>query len=91
MERVLFGKRKQREFLKLAIKKLNCVSLRSLLQFGLNTNYSCLKNYYLERRLLPKELFEDLCYLTKLNPKNIKYLNENWGRVKGGKTKRKNR
>lgn len=52
--------------------------------------YESLKNYYTERRLLPKSFFDDLCYVSKLNQKdfNVKYLNDNWGKVKGGKSKR---
>jgi len=89
--RVLFEKGKQREFLDLAISKLNCVSLRGLLQFGFKASYSSLKNYYSERRLMRNDFFEDLCYLCKIN-KNIlkvRYLDDNWGRVKGGKVERK--
>jgi len=91
MKRVLFKKNMQRKFLNKIIKELNCVSLRSLLQFGLKTNYDCLKNYYTERRLLPLELFEDLCYLSKINPKSldINYKDENWGKIKGGKISRR--
>jgi len=88
MDRVLFEKNKQREFLKLIIDKLNCVSLRGILQFGFEIPYSTLKNYYVERRLLPKSLFEDLCYLAKISPDELgaKYLKGNWGQIKGGRS-----
>lgn len=85
--RVLFRKNEQRKFLNLVIKKLNCISLRGILQFGFKISYSSLKNYYVERRLIPKSFFLDLCYLAKINPEllNIKYIKGNWGQVKGGR------
>jgi len=89
--RVLFKKGEQRNFLNLVITKLNCISLRGVLQFGFNISYDRLKNYYTERRSLPRSLFNDLCYLCKINPDklNVKYLDDNWGKIKGGnKSKR---
>jgi len=85
--RVKFKPGEQRKFLNLAVNRLNCVSLRGILQFGFDISYESLKNYYTERRLLPKDFFDDLCHVSKLNQKdfNVKYLNDNWGRVKGGK------
>jgi len=90
-DRVLFKKNEQRKFLNLVIEKLNCISLRGILQFGFDIPYSSLKNYYVERRLLPKGFFLDLCYLSKINPDSlsVEYVNGNWGQVKGGKVKRK--
>ena len=91
-ERVRFEKGKQREFLNLVVEKLSCRSLRGILQFGFDINYSSLKNYYTERRLLPKNFFENLCYLIKIDKMGLekKYINGNWGKVKGGrKSKRK--
>ena len=82
----MFKKGKQREFLDLTIKKLNCVSLRGLLQFGFKISYSSLKNYYIGRRLLPKSLFDSLCYLARIN-KKAKIINGNWGQVKGGRNR----
>lgn len=69
------------------MQKLDCPSLRSLLQYGFNTNYSSLKNYYTERRLLSKSLFEELCLIAKINTEKISYsvLEKNWGQIKGGK------
>ena len=86
--RILFKKGKQREFLDLVKTELNCSSLRSLLQFGIKFHYSTLKDYYNERLLLPRTLFEDLCYLAKINKNELKfsYLEENWGQVKGGRS-----
>lgn len=85
--RIKFKKGKQREFLNLAIKKLNGVSLRGILQFGLDVSYDCLKNYYIERRLMNKDFFEDLCHLSKINFNDLKFdsLEDNWGQIKGGK------
>lgn len=91
VDRVKFNKGKQREFLKKVIENLSCGSLRSVLQYGFETNYNNLKSYYLERRLLPKDLFDNLCYLSKLdvNELNVEFLDENWGQIKGGvKSKR---
>jgi len=86
-ERILFKKGKQREFLDLVIAGLNCISLRGILQFVPDVTYSGLKNYYIERRLISRELFEDLIYLGKIdkNKLEFEYLNGNWGQVKGGK------
>tara|TARA_B100001971_G_C17904361_1_gene389605 strand:- start:292 stop:564 length:273 start_codon:yes stop_codon:yes gene_type:complete len=85
--RVKFKSGEQRKFLDLVISKLNCISLRGILQFGFDISYSSLKNYYTERRLLPQDFFKDLCYLAKINVNrlNVEYLKDNWGRVKGGK------
>ena len=90
-ERVLFIKGKQRKFLDLVSDKLNCVSIRGILQYGFDVSYSCLKNYYCERRLLPSEFFKNLCYIAKINPEtlDVKYIKSNWGQIKGGKKSRK--
>jgi hypothetical protein len=87
--RVKFKKGMQRRFFNLVIECVGCLSLRGLKQFGLNTSYSCLKNYYTERRLMKRELFEDLCYLGKINKSKFSFilLEDNWGQVKGGKKK----
>ena len=87
--RVLFKKGEQRKFLELVVKKLNTVSVRSLLQFGFDVNYSSLKNYYTERRLIPENLFTRLCNISNINTRKfkIKYINNNWGQIKGGKNK----
>ena len=87
MDRILFKKGSQREFLKLVISQLNCISLRGILQFGFEVPYPTLKNYYSERRLIPKDFFLNLCHIAKINPDelDVKYLSKNWGQVKGGK------
>ena len=85
--RVKFKSGEQRKFLDLVVEKLNCVSIRGILERGFDVSYNCLKNYYIERRLLPEWFFKDLCYLIKLNPNDfdVMYLEDNWGKVKGGK------
>ena len=88
--RVLFRKNEQRKFLDLIVIQLNCISVRGILQFGFEMPYSTLKNYYTERRLMPKTFFLNLCHLAKLDPTEfkIKYLGSSWGQVKGGKNKK---
>lgn len=96
MDRVKFEKGKQKRFFDSVIERLRCVSLRGILQFGFDIPYSSLKNYYSERRLLPKDFFDDLCHIAKVNVNelDVEYLGENWGQIKGGKKskrmKRKN-
>ena len=90
--RVKFDKKMQRKFLQKVLIELNCVSLRSLLQYGFDIPYSTLKNYYTEERCMPYEFFKDLCYLAKINQSSLKVQlkQENWGQIKGGeKFKRK--
>ena len=89
MRRVKFKKNGQKRFLKLVLKRLNCPSLRSLNQFGFGISYSTLKNYFSESRTLPENFFKDLCHISKINLKkfNFKYLDGNWGQIKGGKKK----
>ena len=81
----------QRKFLKSVIDKMNISSLRGLLQFGFDVNYSTLKNYYNESRLIPKGLVEDFCSLSGIDFENldVQEVEENWGRVKGGKVERR--
>ncbi len=90
--RIRFGVGGQRKFLDLIIEKTSSPSLRGLLQFGLETNYSTLKNYYNESRLMPEFLFEELLEIGRISREDVEFelVNENWGRVKGGKiSKRK--
>jgi len=86
-QRVLFNKGRQRAFLDLVVKKLNCVSVRGILQFGFDISYDCLKNYYCERRLIPIGFFESLCYVARIDKRKLKFktVDENWGQVKGGR------
>jgi hypothetical protein len=89
--RVKFPKGEQKRFLILVVDRLNCVSVRGILQFGFDISYDSLKSYYSERRLLPKEFFDDLCHIAKINKNKLdfRYLEDNWGKVKGGKKGKK--
>ena len=85
--RVKFHKGEQRNFLDLIVERLNCISIRGILQFGFDISYDSLKSYYIERRLMNRDFFEDLCHLAKLDVQDfdVKYFEDNWGEVKGGK------
>ncbi len=74
-------------FLNLCCEKLDTPNIVSLLQFGIDCSLSALKNYYIERRLLPEEVFVELCHLAKIDFADLKFerLDDNWGKVKGGK------
>ncbi len=89
--RVEFKKGEQKKFIKEVMKKINSPSLRELGN-RLSINYSTLKNYLAEERLLPENLFNDLCYISKINKEelNIQILKDNWGQVKGGKISKRN-
>lgn len=86
-QRVKFKHRGQKKFLNLVVRRLSCVSVRGILQFGFGVSYSGLKNYYIERRLLSRGFFEDLCHVAKIDPLklNVKYVSGNFGCVRGGK------
>jgi hypothetical protein len=77
----------QKEFLDLVKTNLSSPSIRGLLQFGFSTNYSSLKNFYTERRSLPKGLFDEMIELAKIDVEslNVEFVEDNWGQVKGGK------
>lgn len=77
----------QREFLDLVILKLNISSLRGLLQFGFDVNYSSLKNYYSEMRLMPKDLVLDFCEIANIEfaGLGVEEVMEHWGQVRGGR------
>ena len=91
MKRVKFKKGEQRKFMQKVLNEINCPSLRVFLQFGLGIPYSTLKNYFIEERLLPKDLFENMCYLSKINLNDLdfKFIEGNFGQVLGGKKSRK--
>lgn len=89
-QRVKFSRKgMQRKFLDLAVERLNCVSVRGILQFGFDIPYSTLKNYYTERRLIGRNFFENLCHIAKIDmgELNFRFINGNWGQVKGGRRK----
>jgi len=87
--RIKFNKGHQRKFIQEVLKNINCPSLRELGN-RLSINYSTLKNYFNEERCLPENLFYDFCYISKLDKRSfdVEYLNENWGKIKGGKNKK---
>lgn len=89
--RVCFNQGEQRKFLKKVLEELRCPNLRSFSQYGLGVSYSTMKNYFSECRTIPKELFEELLLLSKLDRKEFSYqeLNENFGQVLGGKKSRR--
>ncbi len=83
-------KTEQRRFLKKVMKNLNCLTLRELAN-RMDFNYSTLKNYFSEKRLLPEDFFNDLCYISQINKDslNFKLLPKNFGQVAGGRALRK--
>lgn len=89
--RVKFGRRKQRQFIKEVLILINSPSLKDL-SVRLNISYSSIKKYFNELRLLPLELFENLCLISQINKSLFKviFLEDNWGQIKGGKKNRKN-
>ncbi len=92
MRRVKFRKGMQRKFLRNILEKINCPSLRELIKRGFDINYSTLKNYYNESRLLPEDFFVSLCEIGIIDYSKLKinYLKENFGQIKGGKISKKN-
>lgn len=90
--RIQFEKGKQREFLDLVRQRIRAPSFREMLHFGFSMTESSLKNYLIERRLMPEELFEEMLHLAKLSREDFDFdlVEDNWGQVKGGrKSKRK--
>ena len=69
------------------MESLNAPSIRGILQFGFDIPYSTLKNYYNESRLLPSEFFNDLCEVAQMDKNSLGFeeVDDNWGKVKGGK------
>lgn len=88
--RIRFKNKEQKDFLVLVMKSLNCPSIKELSN-RLDINYSSLKNYFNESRLISYELFKELCFVTNINKEkfNMILLNENWGKIKGGKISKK--
>jgi hypothetical protein len=89
MERIKLISISQRKFLDLCIFKLDCVSLRGLLDYGFGVKYDALKSYYSGRRLLPKRFFENLLTIAELESPKFDVLGEFWGRRIGGKKSRR--
>lgn len=92
MRRVKFSRKgQQRKFIQRVLFETNCPSLRSIIQRGIDVNYSTLKNYFTEKRLMPEDFFKDLCYLARINLDsiNVEFFDKNWGKVKGGRKSRR--
>lgn len=85
--RIKFKRGEQKKFLDLVARELKSPSVRGILQFGFSVPYSTLKNYYNESRLLPRDLFDDLCEVAGIDKRNLDFeeVDENWGKVKGGR------
>jgi|SRR6056297_3520981 len=91
MPRVKFKKGKQREFLNKVLEVSNCPSFRELKNRGFDVSYDCLKNYCLERRLIPEEFFFKLCSFAKINSEKFDFeiVRDNFGQIKGGMLSKK--
>ena len=91
MLRVKFQKGEQRKFIQEVLNRINCPSLRELINRGIDINYSTLKNYFNEDRLMPEEFFNELIEISGLNKNNFtfEFINEHWGQIKGGKISRR--
>ncbi len=85
--RIKFNKDEQRKFIDEVLRLIGCPSLRELINRGIESKYSSLKNYYSERRILPQNLFESLIKISGIDKRILKFelLPENWGKIKGGK------
>jgi hypothetical protein len=75
----------QRAFLDFVIDRLRVKSLRGVLQFGVDVNYSTLKNYYNESRLMSRDLVLEFCEIADIDfvALGTEEVAENWGQVKG--------
>ena len=92
--RIKFPPGKQREFFAKVLDSIGSPSLREIINRGVDANYSSLKNYYCERRLIPDYFFEELLRISKLDKRDFSFETEreSWGQSKGGKlSKRKKR
>jgi ATP-dependent Zn protease len=85
--RMKFREGEQKKFMQQVLDSIACPSLRRLKERGIDVNYQTLKSYFNENRTLPQSLMQDLCALSKINPKSIKakILEDRWGQSKGGK------
>lgn len=85
--RVKFRKGKQREFLK---KVMDLEGIPTLRELGnrVDVNYSTMKNYFSEARLLPKVLFDRLVAVSGAKRKVV-LIDDYWGQVKGGRESKK--
>jgi len=90
MARIKFRKGQQRKFLQKVLNNVNSPSLRELAN-RMEINYSSLKNYYSELRLLPDDIFKNLCFLGKISFQELNFerVEESWGQIMGGKKSKK--
>jgi DNA-directed RNA polymerase specialized sigma54-like protein len=90
MKRVQFLEKGQRDFMNEVLLKLNCLTLKELAD-RCDLNYSTMKNYYSLKRLLPENIFLDLCFVSKINTEILHFnlIEGNLGQVSGGKKSRK--
>ena len=81
--KIKLKKGKQKELFILAKKNKTWRELATKLK--VNEQYLC-RDLKLEKRLLSKEIYDTLCFLTKENFDNfiIERLENNWGQIKGG-------
>jgi hypothetical protein len=89
MDQIRLNGISQRKFLDLCVNKLDSVSLRGLLDYGFGVKYDALKSYYSGRRLLPREFFDNLMFLCKLEGIDFEIIAGNWGQAKGGKNSKR--
>jgi len=84
--RIKFRKDFQRKFLQEVLIKINCPTIKELSN-RISINYSTLKNYFIEDRLFSEEILNRLCEISGIEKSklNFKILDENWGKIKGGK------
>ena len=85
--RIQFQKGKQKEFIEKVMVNLGCPSLSELVNRGIETKISSLKNYYSERRTL-----YDLCEISGFdkNSFSLNFIENNWGQKKGGRKSKRN-
>ncbi|PIO07541.1 hypothetical protein COU59_03225, partial [Candidatus Pacearchaeota archaeon CG10_big_fil_rev_8_21_14_0_10_34_12] len=60
MNRIKFKKGEQRKFMEMVLERINCPSLRELINRGFDIPYSTLRNYFSEQRNLPETFFYNL-------------------------------
>ncbi len=89
MDRIKFQSTSQRDFIKKIMDDSGCPSLRELSR-RIDVNYSTMKNYYSEKRLLSKKVYDLLLSFSQIPSFEfeVSILEENWGQRKGGKCKK---
>lgn len=83
--RIKFEKEQQKFFLNYAMQKLNC-NLRELSE-RIKVDYERMKKYHQEICFFEDKIFYKICKISGINFKKISFekLENNWGKVKGGK------